>query len=227
MKAVIRLLFKFLGIDMTKIIKPPLRVQVKKPYSVEVFLAGTIDMGNSIDWQTAVGNELLQLEMVENVFNPRRDDWDSSWVQEKSNLQFFEQVSWELDHISRSNVIYFFFGTESKSPITMLELGKVLGSLSTYTFLTQNEKPAVVVCCEDGFYRKGNIDIICDRAGVQVFGNYESSIAELKKQIYIKHNQLCSDYGYVPLHTPYENQAVKLKNDETGRLSRIGAASNE
>lgn len=199
-----------------------MRTQAKKPYSVEVFLAGTIDMGNSVDWQTAISNELLRLEMVENVFNPRRDDWDSSWVQERSNPQFFEQVTWELDHIARANVIYFFFGSESKSPITMLELGSVLGNLGTYTFLSKAERPSVVVCCEEGFYRKGNIDIICERAGVHVFGDYESSVSELKKQIYIKHNQLCSEFGFVPLQTPYESQALKIKNDELGRLSKIG-----
>lgn len=206
---------------VSKAIKPPHRDATKKPYDVEVFLAGTIDMGNSEDWQQKVSLELSELDVVTKIFNPRRDDWDSSWKQEKENHQFNEQVTWELDHIERSGVIYFFFGRDSKSPITLLELGNVLGRLETYTFLDAERKPKVVVCCEEGFYRKGNVDIICDRHKVKVYDNFNESLEALKSACYIKHLSLCSSYGYVPLHTPFESQAIKLRNDKYGRLNKL------
>ena len=55
-----------------------------------IFLAGTIDMGNSIDWQTETIKRLADRDV--NVFNPRRDGWDSSWVQREDNEQFRSQV---------------------------------------------------------------------------------------------------------------------------------------
>lgn len=61
-----------------------------------VFLAGSIEMGTAVDWQAAVTKALLAARPDLLVLNPRRDDWDASWVQAIDNSQFFEQVSWEL-----------------------------------------------------------------------------------------------------------------------------------
>ena len=57
------------------------------PESISVFLAGSIEMGKAEDWQSETIKALSDLENIE-VFNPRRDDWDSSWKQEESNRQF-------------------------------------------------------------------------------------------------------------------------------------------
>lgn len=61
-----------------------------------VFLAGTIDMGNSEDWQRELTDFLLSINPELTIYNPRRDDWDSSWKQEIQNAQFNHQVTWEL-----------------------------------------------------------------------------------------------------------------------------------
>ena len=57
----------------------------------KVFLAGSIDMGKAEDWQPFVTERLSDLPI--SIFNPRRDDWDSTWVQDISNKQFAEQVN--------------------------------------------------------------------------------------------------------------------------------------
>jgi len=56
-----------------------------------VFLAGSIETGKATDWQTDMGNFLSARGFA--VFNPRRDEWDASWVQEFENPQFFHQVN--------------------------------------------------------------------------------------------------------------------------------------
>nr|WP_205942995.1 nucleoside 2-deoxyribosyltransferase domain-containing protein [Pedobacter frigidisoli] len=45
---------------------------------ISIFLAGTIDMGNSIDWQQQVVEELMAEQALSglNIFNPRRKDWE-------------------------------------------------------------------------------------------------------------------------------------------------------
>lgn len=42
-----------------------------------VFLAGTIDNGDSPDWQKRVETSLSDLDVL--VLNPRRSEWGSSW----------------------------------------------------------------------------------------------------------------------------------------------------
>ncbi len=66
---------------------------------VNIFLAGTIDMGNSEDWQQQVINAFFEKMPDANlsIFNPRRKNWDNSWSQSIENEQFSEQVNWELD----------------------------------------------------------------------------------------------------------------------------------
>jgi hypothetical protein len=120
-----------------------------------VFLAGSIEMGVAEDWQTKVGKYLDDRKVT--VFNPRRAGWDSSWKQEKSNPQFFEQVSWELAALEMASCIFLYFDPATKSPISLLELG----------IFAHSKK--LVVGCPDGFYRKGNVDIVCERYGIPFF----------------------------------------------------------
>lgn len=124
----------------------------------KIFLAGSIEMGKAENWQEKMQSELEKQPHV-CVFNPRRDDWDSSWKQEITNPQFNQQVSWELNALESADLILFYFSPETQSPVTLLELGLFARS------------GKVVVCCPDGFWRKGNIDIVCQKYGVpQVFG---------------------------------------------------------
>jgi len=130
-----------------------------------VFLAGTIDMGNSVDWQDETARTLDKFGF--NVFNPRRHDWDSSWEQKIENEQFNKQVTWELDCLGRANYRIFNFVPGSQSPITLLELGLYI------------DKPGTFVVCPEGFWRKGNVDIVSNRFGRKVYGSLDAALTEL------------------------------------------------
>lgn len=145
------------------ILFPPHRLP--SPPSLSVFLAGTIDMGNSIDWQSEIGEAILMAFPDVVIFNPRRANWDSSWEQTIDNPVFLEQVVWELDHLKNSNLALFNFEERSLSPITLMELGNRLES-SRF-----NSEQHNLVYCPELFWRKGNVDIICDRYEVSVFTN--------------------------------------------------------
>lgn len=152
-------------------------LEIKSPNSTlnklgpTIFLAGSIEMGTAINWQ-----EKLKLEFIDQrvtFFNPRRDDWDSSWVQSIENKQFSEQVNWELDNIVLADIVVFYFDENTKSPITLMELGYVAGS-----------KPnKVIVCCPEKFWRKGNVDIICQRNNIPVFTTFSELIEKLKELV--------------------------------------------
>lgn len=144
---------------MTAIIKYP-PCFFKKPALMELpsyFLAGTIDMGNSEDWQAIAMARLKFRASV--IYNPRRENWDSSWAQEIDSPQFNTQVNWELEHIDAADRVIMYFADTSKSPISLLELGLIAAS---------NPEKLYVVCPE-GFWRKGNVDIVCNKYGVKMF----------------------------------------------------------
>jgi len=141
---------------------------VDLPY---VFLAGSIEMGKAEKWQDRLANELSDYEVV--LFNPRRDDWDSSWVQDPTpGTKFHEQVSWELEHIRKSDLVVFYFDPNTQSPITLLELGYVIGS-----------GMQAIVCCPDGYFRKGNVIISSGLTSLPVVNSFEELSAQLREWI--------------------------------------------
>ena len=143
--------------------------------AVKIFLAGTIEMGTAHDWQTEfAANGLFDCLQDVIIFNPRRREWNADWVQSIDNAQFKEQVDWELDRIMASDLVVFNFEPESKSPITLMELGLVAGL----------KKPALVYCPE-GFWRKGNVEILTDRFGIRLVGNRTSFLYETKRMLQV------------------------------------------
>lgn len=149
------------------IFKSPQNIKDRLLNKPSVFLAGSIEMGKAIDWQTELGN--LFDSKGWNVFNPRRDDWDSSWEQKISNPQFNEQVNWELDALETANLIVMYFDPKTQSPISLLELGLHAKSYK------------MIVVCPEGFWRKGNVDIVCKKYNIPLFSNMEKVKLYLEK----------------------------------------------
>src|SRR5882672_1922897 len=141
------------GYLMAQIIKPPEELRFDRNIPT-VFLAGSIEMGSAGNWQTIVEKELQNINIV--ILNRRRDEWDSSWIQSIDNPMFREQVEWELEAQERADIIAIYFEPKTKAPITLLELG---------LFAHSNK---LIVCCPDGYWRKGNVDIVCNRYGIKM-----------------------------------------------------------
>ncbi|MDQ8010987.1 MAG: nucleoside 2-deoxyribosyltransferase domain-containing protein [Flavobacterium nitrogenifigens] len=148
---------------MKKIYKAPEEIPLQID-SKTIFLAGSIEMDKAVDWQKKC-EELLQDQFV--VFNPRRNEWDSSWSQTIENVYFKEQVNWELEALEKADIIIMYFAENTMSPISLLEFG----------LYAQSNKMKVVV--EENFWRKGNIDIVCERYSIQQFKTLEELIQNL------------------------------------------------
>ncbi len=136
---------------MARILRPPAPLDLA-PGAPSVFLAGSIEMGRAAHWQAAVETALAHTDLT--VLNPRREAWDSSWDQRIGHPLFRGQVEWELEAQERADLIAMYFAPGTQAPITLLELGLFARS------------GRLVVCCPDGFWRKGNVDIVCARYGV-------------------------------------------------------------
>ncbi len=129
--------------------------KIPESNNLKIFLAGSIEMGTAEEWQEYVADKLQPEEVL--LLNPRRDDWDSTWLQVKENPEFKKQVEWELDSLAKSDYIILYFDRETKSPISLLEMG----------LFAQSGK--LLVVCPEGFWRKGNVDIVCEKYGFLQF----------------------------------------------------------
>jgi nucleoside 2-deoxyribosyltransferase len=159
-------------------------IEIKSPDSssferfTKIFLAGSIEMGKAEPWQQTVAEALKDESVI--LFNPRREDWDSSWSQDPTaGTPFNLQVTWELEHIRKSDLVIFYFDPATQSPITLMELGICLAK--DYNIL---------VCCPDGYFRKGNVVIACshvpNNASVNVLNTLDELIAEIKMRLNFK-----------------------------------------
>jgi hypothetical protein len=133
-----------------------------------VFLAGSIEMGVAEDWQAKVVAALADIECV--IVNPRRDFWNRTEVLSASNPAFREQVEWELQGLRDAHVIAMYLQPGTKSPVSLLEYGLNIGS-------------RMYVCCPEGFWRKGNVDIVAEQHGIPVYDNFETWLTAVHLQL--------------------------------------------
>jgi hypothetical protein len=147
--------------------KPPQQIESNGLKSI--FLAGTIDMGNSEDWQEIVTEQFINCDV--NILNPRREAWDSTWEQSFENPNFYQQVNWELSALERADVIILYLAAGSKSPISLLEMG------------LHAKEGKLVVYCPDEFYRSGNVQIVCDRYNIPLYKDLDKLIDRVKDEI--------------------------------------------
>lgn len=135
---------------------------------VSIFLSGSIEMGAAEQWQERVVGMFKDTGYT--LLNPRRDDWDSSWKQSLDDDRFVEQVQWELQGLESCDAALVYFAPDTKAPITLLELG----------YLAALKPDLTAVVCPPDFYRKGNVDVLCDRLGIRQFDTLEHAVEHLK-----------------------------------------------
>ncbi len=153
---------------MARILKPPTPITLE-PGEASVFLAGSIEMGLAEDWQTRVTADLATLPVV--ILNPRRDEWDATWEQSIDNPQFREQVEWELDGLERATVIAMYFAPTTRAPVTLLELG------------LHARSGRLVVCCPPGYWRRGNVEVVCSRHGIPLVQTLPDLVQHLRQRL--------------------------------------------
>ncbi len=134
-----------------------------------IFLGGSIDMGKAIDWQAQVIESLHDVSV--DLYNPRRPDWDATWEQSFHHQGFRGQVEWELDHLDRATLAFFYFDPKGLSPITLMELG------------LHARSGKVIVCSPPGFWRRGNVEIVCLRHHIPFFEDFDLALNALRSRL--------------------------------------------
>ena len=124
-----------------------------KPNSKSVFLAGTIDNGNSLNWQDKTIIELMNLGINDiEIYNPRREHWNPNPSKEEMECQ----IKWEQEYLDKADFIAMVLLDDSKSPISLLELG----------LYAKSHK--LIVFCTPDFYRWDNVRLTCEKYNIQL-----------------------------------------------------------
>jgi hypothetical protein len=91
-------------------------------------------------------------------------------------------VRWELENQENADLIAVYFAPGSQSVVTMAELG-----LFAHT-------GKQIVCCPEGYFRKGNVDIICQRYKISQVDTLEELAETVKQRIEMKEFQSLQGY---------------------------------
>ncbi len=160
-----------------------------------IFLAGSIEMGKASNWQSqfisyfdsALGRYKIDPDKWI-ALNPRRQDWDITWDQSINNPHFYQQVDWELTYLERAKYRVFFFEKDTMSPVSLLELGK-FGDIGNNFIVVEN-----------GYSRKGNVDIFCHRYQIPQYDHLYKVIQRILDIEYLRKRNTPPDEGDKPLN---------------------------
>lgn len=140
-------------------------------FHTHIFLAGSIEQGKARRWHEEVMHPFSDEPDV-TFFNPRREEWDATWGQQPDNPLLVEQIQWELLHIEKADITFFYFQAGTQSPISLLELGMCLG-----------RGDSVIVVCEPGFWREANVHQTCAFFGQPIYPTIEAGIEQLRLSV--------------------------------------------
>jgi len=114
-----------------------------------VYLVGNIEMGIAPKWQMDITKHFSSLPII--VLNPRQNHWNTNLKQDISNPEFHKQVQWKLKYQEKAIVIAIYLQPGTISLISLMELGLFI------------KTKKMVICCPDGFHRKGNVQVMCNK----------------------------------------------------------------
>lgn len=134
-----------------------------------IFLAGTIDNGDSENWQEEV---IKKFEFNPNIkfYNPRRKEWLSNASEE----ELIYQIQWEQEYLDKADLIIMAIADNSKSPISLLELG----------LYAKEQK--MIVFCNPEFYRYMNVKLTCEKYNIPLEENSIKNITQVINSIFNK-----------------------------------------
>lgn len=120
-----------------------------------VFLAGTTANMGGADWRQALTSLLRDQPIT--IYNPAREDWDSTWREDVDFIPYREQVTWELDKQDKADLVIVYFHPASQAPVSLLELG-----------LCARTPGKAIVMCPDGYWKRGNVQMVCRRYNIDM-----------------------------------------------------------
>ena len=129
---------------------------------VRIFLGGSIEMGKAPDWQAAFADKIASLPIA--AFNPRRIRWDDSLEQDIKNKALLHQIDWEMTNLDKADLIILYLHPNTISPVSLMELGRY------------SQSGKVIVCCPEGYHRRGNVQYLCEKDNVLLLDDFDELV---------------------------------------------------
>lgn len=126
-----------------------------------LFLAGTTSPVEPTSWRTTLCASLADAPLT--IYDPFRADWDGTWREDVAFAPFREQVEWELAKQQMADLVVFYFHPATQAPISLLELGLAAGVPGK-----------AVVVCPEGYWKRGNVQVVCEKFGIKVVEGLEA-----------------------------------------------------
>ena len=71
-----------------------------------------------------------------------------------------------------AELVFVYFASEGLSAVSMFEFGHCVAKV-------RNGTGRMLVCCEDGYARRGNVQIVCARHGIKLLETMENVVEEI------------------------------------------------
>lgn len=146
-------------------------------FARSVFLAGTTTTVDGHNWREVVTTALFEVPIT--IYDPCRKDWDSSWREDIDFAPYREQVEWELDKQEKADIVVLYFHPATEAPISLLELG-----------LCARVPGKGIVLCHEGYTKRGNVQIVCRRYGVELVDDVDDLKEAIMKRLPVDPAQL-------------------------------------
>lgn len=114
-----------------------------------IFLAGSMDVNVTNTWRNSIVNELYN---TYDFFDPTIDNHDNL-----TDTQMRNHILWELKALELSDIVLLNLLPESKSPISLIELGM---------YVKTNK---LIVVCPEEFYTSRYLEELCSYYKVDLY----------------------------------------------------------
>ncbi|KAF4465689.1 hypothetical protein FALBO_7466 [Fusarium albosuccineum] len=135
-----------------------------------VFLAGTTSRVDTSDWRETLSTSLSDVPVT--IYNPYRADWDSSWREDINFAPYREQVEWELEKQDKADIVVVYFHPATQAPVSLLEFG-----------IWARIPGKAIVVCPEGYWKRGNVQIVCKKFGVEMVDNVDGLTEAIAKRV--------------------------------------------
>ncbi len=135
---------------------------INKKNQRSIFLAGSMDHKQEGSWR----EEIIAEFGTNDIFDPTNTHHD-----ELNTEQMKHHIVWELGALQQSDLILLNFLKESKSPISLVELGM---------YVTSNK---LIFICPKEFYKSDYVHTLCNKYNTPIFNTLNEAKTLLKNSI--------------------------------------------
>lgn len=132
--------------------------QLPKEKGNYIFLAGSIDNRYFGNWRKKVIEKIGDTNIILDPTNKNHD--------KLSDEEMKLHIQWELDALVKADRILLKFLSDSKSPISLLELG---------LYVASNK---LIVVCPKEFYQSRYVYTLCEKYNTPIFDNINNALVE-------------------------------------------------